>query len=359
MSIWKYADLIAPVAPEFRITLGEGNTPLVRSRRIGPAAGLRNLFFKVETGNPAGSFKDRFACAAIADMLARGKTRCIATSSGNTGAALAAYSAAAGIECHIAIVETAPDSKLRQMLAYGAHIFRIRRFGLDPEVSEQTFRELERIGGRADSAVQISAYQFSPAGMTGVQTIAYELAEQAEAPLDHVFAPAGGGGLCVALARGFTQLVEIGRRPRTPAVEVVQPVGNDTIATPLRCGDPRAQTVTATTKISGLQVPNVIDGHLALTECRATGGTGHAVDDEAVWDAQRRLAREEGIFTEPAGATALAGALQAAREGLVALDAHVVCLVTGTGFKDEAGVTRMLAGVESPMIGLDDLRLRD
>jgi len=356
MSLWKYADLISPVAPEFHITLGEGTTPLLRSRRIGPAAGLQNLFFKLETGNPAGSFKDRFACAAIADMLAHGKRRCIATSSGNTGAALAAYSAAAGIECHIAIVETAPDSKLRQMLAYGAHIFRIRRFGLDPDVSEQTFHELQRIGGRADSAVQISAYCFSPTGMTGVQTIAYELSEQAEEPLDHVFAPAGGGGLCVALARGFTQLVEYGRRSHTPAVEVVQPVGNDTIATPLRRGDLQAQTVTATTKISGLQVPNVIDGHLALTECRATGGTGHAVSDQAVWDAQRQLAREEGIFTEPAGATALAGALQAAREGVVSPDAHIACLVTGTGFKDEAGVTRMLAGVESPMIELDELK---
>ena len=65
MSLWKYADLISPIAPEFRITLGEGNTPLLRSRRIGPAAGLQNLFFKVETGNPAGSFKDRFACAVF------------------------------------------------------------------------------------------------------------------------------------------------------------------------------------------------------------------------------------------------------------------------------------------------------
>lgn len=355
MSLWNYADLIAPVPLEHRITLGEGHTPLVRSRRIGPAAGLRNLLFKLETGNPAGSFKDRFACVAIADMLARGKRRCIATSSGNTGAALAAYSAAAGIECRIAIVETAPDSKLRQMLAYGAHIFRIKGFGLDPGVSEQTFRELQRIGGRDDSAVQISAYTFSPAGMTGVQTIACELAEHAEAPLDHVFAPAGGGGLCLALARGFSQLVEIGRRPRTPAVEVVQPVGNDTIATPLRRGDAQAQTVTATTRISGLQVPNVIDGHWCVAECRATGGSGHTVSDEAIWEAQQRLAREEGIFTEPAGATALAGALQAAREGRVAPDAHIACLVTGTGFKDDASLSRMVEDVQCPMIGLEEL----
>jgi threonine synthase len=316
---------------------------------------LRNLYFKLETANPAGSFKDRFGAAAVAHMCASGKVRCIATSSGNTGAALSAYCAAAGIECWIAVVETAPVTKLRQMLAYGANIFRIRGFGLDPGISERTFLELQRMGSRADSAVQISAYHFSPDGMSGVQTLAYELADQAESPLDHVFAPAGGGGLCLALARGFTQLVEAGRLTRSPAVEVVQPCGNDTIATPLRRGDAQAQTVTATTRISGLQVPNVIDGHAALTECRATGGSGHSVNDELIWETQRRLAREEGIFTEPAGATALAGAIQAAQEGRIAPDARVVCLVTGTGFKDEASVTRMLAGVEAPLLDLADL----
>ncbi|REJ74136.1 MAG: pyridoxal-phosphate dependent enzyme [Planctomycetota bacterium] len=356
MSIWRYADLLHKVPQEHRISLGEGDTPLIRSRRIGPAAGLRNLFFKLEGGNPAGSFKDRFACAAVSGMLADGKQRCIATSSGNTGAALAAYTAAAGIECHIAIVETAPLSKLKQMLVYGANIFRIKGFGLDPVVSEAAFGELQRMGSRDDSAVQISAYHFSPAGMTGVQTIAHELAEQAEAPVDHVFAPAGGGGLCVALARGFMQKADQGRLDNVPAVEIVQPEGNDTIASPLRRGDEEAQTVTATTKISGLQVPNVIDGHDAVQECRATGGSGHAVPDDLIWETQARLAREEGIFCEPAAATALAGALRAAEEDRIARDANIVCLVTGIGFKDEASIDRMLAGVECPMIDLDQLR---
>lgn len=358
MSLWRYADLIAPIPADARITLGEGHTPLVRSRRIGPSAGLSNLSFKVETGNPAGSYKDRFACAAISGMRAAGKTRVIATSSGNTGAALAAYCAAAGIECHIAIVETAPDGKLRQMLAYGAHIFRVRGFGLDPVISVDAFQHLQRIGQRADTMLQISAYTFSPVGMSGVQTIAYELAEQ-QPQLDHVFAPAGGGGLCVALARGFAQIVSRGTLPRSPTIEVVQPQGNDSIATPLATGAGRARDVTATTKISGLQVPNVIDGHMALAECRATGGTGHAVPDELVWDTQRRLALEEGIFTEPAGAAALAGALQAARSGQLRPDAHIACLITGTGFKDEASVTRMLGDRSAPMLDINDLASMD
>lgn len=358
MSIWRFAELFAPVPADSRISLGEGNTPLVRSRRIGPAAGLQNLYFKMESGNPSGSYKDRFACAAISAMRAAGKTRVIATSSGNTGAALAAYCASAGIECRIAIVETAPDGKLRQMMAYGADIFRVRGFGLDPDVSVQAFEHLNRIGSRADSLLQISAFKFSPIGMSGVQTISYELAEQQPA-LDHVFAPAGGGGLCLAIARGFAELESRGTISRAPAVEIVQPLGNDTMATPLASGAEQARDVKATTKISGLQVPNVIDGHWAIAECRASGGTGHAVADELVWDTQRRLALEEGIFTEPAGATALAGALQAAHEGKLRADAHIVCLVTGTGFKDEASVSRMLGDAAAPMLEINDLARMD
>ena len=87
MSIWRWADWITPVPEQHRVTLGEGNTPLVRSTSIGPAAGLENLWLKLESGNPAGSFKDRFGAAAISAMRAENQTRCVATSSGNTGSA--------------------------------------------------------------------------------------------------------------------------------------------------------------------------------------------------------------------------------------------------------------------------------
>ena len=202
MSIWRWSDWIVPVPEESRITLGEGDTPLLRSRRIGPAAGIPNLYFKVETANPAGSFKDRLGAAAISHMLAERQSRCIATSSGNTGAALAAYCAAAGIRCEIAIVETAPEGKLKQMMAYGADIFRIRGFGVDSEITEQTFQTLNRIAARPDAAIQVSSYIYSPLGMTGVETISFELDEQLP-QVDHVFCPAGGGGLCVAVAPGI------------------------------------------------------------------------------------------------------------------------------------------------------------
>jgi threonine synthase len=353
MSIWRWAKYLDSVPERARITLGEGNTPLVRSRRIGPAAGLNHLYFKLDFATPTGSYKDRFAAAAVSHMVAAGQTRCVATSSGNTGSALAAYCAAAGIECIIAIVEAAPDGKLQQMLAYGAKLYRVRGFGIDPATSHNVMETVRRLGSRPGSAVQISAFAYSPLGMSGVKTIAYELNEQLGSNIANVFCPAGGGGMVVALAHGFDDLVREGKIAAGPRIEVVQPAGNDTIATPLRDGT-AARAVTCTTKVSGLQVPTVIDGALAIESARFSGGTGHMVSDDEVWANQKRLATEEGIFCEPAAATALAGSLNAARDGLIDRDATIVCVVTGSGFKDPPSMQRMLEGTMCPLIDADE-----
>ncbi len=358
MSIWKWASYLAPVPPEAQITLGEGDTPLIHSRHIGPAVGLNHLYFKLEMFSPSGSFKDRFAVVAVSDMLARGKTRCVATSSGNAGAALAGYCAAAGIRCEIALVEAAPLSKLRQIMAYRASLYRVRGFGSDEAISWRTFCLLQEMGCKPDAAVQISAYYFSPVGMTGVQTISYELAEQLNGRVDHVFVPAGGGGSLLAIARGFEELVRRNGSQAGARVHCVQPAGNNTIAGPLRSGAAEATPVQSTTRISGLQVPNIYDGSHALQACRRSRGTGHVVADEQVWAAQAMLAREEGIFTEPAGAVALSGILQARTAGELDPEAVVVCMVTGSGFKDTLSLENMTADIACPTIDVAELAER-
>lgn len=356
--IWKYAEWFAPIPEWARQSLGEGGTPLVRSRRLGPSVGLKNLFFKLEFTNPTGSYKDRFAAVAISDMVANGKTECIATSSGNTGASLAAYCALAGIQCEIAIVERAPEGKLRQMLAYGAKLYRVRGFGVDSKISDRVVECLRTLSQRPTSQMQISAYTYSPIGMTGVCSLSHELVEQSPEKIDHLFCMAGGGGFLLAIARGFQQLVDAGRIARLPRMECVQPVGNDTMASALRAGGGRCQEVVCTTRISGLQVPQVIDGNDVISICRASGGTGHLVSDELVFETQSRLAKEEGLFAEPAGSTAVAGALQAAREGLIDPNATVVCPITGSGFKDPTALEAMTRDASCPMIELSDLERR-
>jgi len=215
---------------------------------------------------------------------------------------------------------------------------------------------LQEFGAQPNAAIQVSSYIYSPAGMSGVETISFELAEQFDKPVDHVFCQSGGGGLCLAIARGYRKFVEAGKLKTSPAIHCVQPEGNDTIAGPFRSGATEAQEVHCTTNISGLQVANVNDGHLVIEECRPTGGTGHLVTDDFVWETQKRLSQEEGIFCEPAAAVALAGALQAAANGEIDPDATTVCLITGTGFKDEVSVERMYGGKSCRLLDLTELR---
>ncbi|MEO1993832.1 MAG: pyridoxal-phosphate dependent enzyme [Planctomycetaceae bacterium] len=358
MSVWNWADWIGAPDTRFQCTLGEGDTPLIPSRRIGPQAGLDNLYFKLETTNPTGSFKDRFAASAIAHMRAAGQTRCIATSSGNTGSSLAAYCAVAGISCEIVIVEPAPVGKLKQMLAYGARLHRVRGFGLDSAITRSTFECLEEISDQPDAAMQVSSFLWSAPGMHGVQSISLELHQQLPDGVDYVFCQAGGGGLTRAVALGFQQLVERGMLDRSPRVDCVQPEGNNTMAGPLRDGDARGQEVESTTRISGLQVATVNEGHDVIAVCRSCGGSGHLVSDDQIWNVQRRLAREEGLFAEPAGATGLAGVLQAAALGRLQRDDAVVCLITGSAFKDPVSLNDVLAPQDCPLMELQDLEQR-
>ena len=349
--IWYWADHFSSCPVHHQLSLGEGNTPLVRSRHIGPSVGLERLFFKLEGVNPTGSYKDRFAAAAVSDMAARSATRCIATSSGNTGAALAAYCATAGIACEIVVVETAPIDKLRQMLVYGAKLYRIRGFGIDPRTSRRVLTAIRNLSDQPKTDLQISAFAYNPTGMNGVQTIAFEIHRQLPEGIDHVFIPAGGGGLTLAVARGFETLRKRGGGA-TPHIECAQPVGNDTIATPLRLGLQSARDVTCTSRISGLQVSRVIDGNETIMACRATGGTGHVVSDEDVWQMQNRLARQEGIFCEPAGAVSVTAAIQATSRGEVSASATACCLITGVGFKDLPSVDRMISYDIPPLLEL-------
>ena len=107
-----------------------------------------------------------------------------------------------------------------------------------------------------------------------------------------------------------------------------------------------------------MQVPTLIDGEEAFAAVRATGGNGHLVTDEETWAVQARLAREEGVFAEPAGTVPLAGFLRAAAEGLVRPDAMVVCLVTGSGFKDAAALDRIVADRDCPLLSPEEVMQR-
>ena len=337
-SIWQYHEFLAPRKSDHRIFLGEGQTPLIKSKSLGHELGIPELYFKLENLNPTGSYKDRFAAMFVSLLQSQSKTVCLATSSGNTGAALAAYCAAADIKCILAVVDGAPAAKIKQMQLYGASTYMIRDFGKRMDVTNEVFSFLESMAVSLRIPLPISAYHFCSEGMEGVETISYELLEEQEILIDHIFSPAGGGGLTLAIAKGVNRYGVLESVSALPKVNCVQPEGNDTIASALRRTAKATPVPVSTTTISGLQVPNILDGDKVIEECTKLNGTGYVVTDAMVFDFQRKLAVREGIFCEPAGAVALAGLSEAVKKKEVNRNQTVVCIITGSGFKDMASV---------------------
>src|SRR5438270_755970 len=183
-------------------TLGEGNTPLVPSVRIGQQYGLRNLWFKLESCNPSGSYKDRFVAGEVTRILRLGARTCLATSSGNTGSALAAFCARYGLRCTILVNESAPAAKLAQMQAHGAVVIRVPGFVTAPEVTATVFDALEKISAGRGIPIVISAYRYCPEGMSRVEAIAGEILSRFRDRAPRIFVPVGGGGLCAAVLKG-------------------------------------------------------------------------------------------------------------------------------------------------------------
>lgn len=315
-------------------SLGEGNTPLVKSGNLDEKG---NLFFKMEQLNPTGSFKDRFAAVETALMKEWGIKTFIATSSGNTGAALSAYAAKHGLNCLLFVNEITPVNKLKQMLIYGAEVFRVKDFGVTNELSAPIFKRLQDLAVESKTRLVISAYKYSPEGMEGVKTIAYELVEQLGEVPGNVFVPVGGGGLLSGIWRGFLNLKDKKLINRLPKINGVQPELNDTLVTALQENSEVAKEVKTTTSISGLAVQVDIDATLALQAVRASGGFGIAVSDQEIIRTQARLCEKEGIYVEPAGATSVAGYLKAVSQNLIDTDEKSVCVLTGHGLKDTSG----------------------
>ena len=233
--------------------------------------------------------------------------------------------------------------KVRKMAAAGARILEVENFGADPSVDERVLEMLSQAReARADTAILVSNYLYSPDGMRGAETFPHFIdADAGLLRLDHVFVPAGSGALARAMATGFAHPAVTLK----PAVHLVQPEGCDTIATSLRQGREDGVVLKrAETAVTGLKVPFLLDVAPVIAMARASGGTGFVGSDSEIYQAQARLAREEGMLAEPAAAASVMGALKAVEEGIVRQGDVVICLITGSAFNDEEAFERMTAG---------------
>ncbi len=331
-----------------RVWFGEGNTPLIPANQIAQDRAAR-LYFKLENCNPSGSYKDRFVSAEVSHALAASAPACVAVSSGNTGAALAACCTRYGIGCLVVVGESVSGKKLAQLEAYGASVVQVPEFAIDPDVTRAVVDHTAGFALRHRLPLVLNSYRYCPAGMGAVELIAREISEHCLG-VRHVFMPVGGGGLFSAVARGF-----LSGEMHRPQVHAVQPEGCLTVVDSWRRGFEDVRPVRSRTGIHALSVPMDLDGSLALELLRQGGGCAYAVTDEEVHAAQRMLLRHEGVYAEPAGAVALAGYLQALNQGTIRPEEPSVCLVTGGGFKDIASLRVASATNASESTSVDTL----
>lgn len=326
--LWRYREVLPIAQGEEPLTLGEGGTPLLRSRRIGPAAGLGGLLFKDETLNPTGSFKARGLAVAVHRARALGAERIVLPSAGNAGSAAAAYAAAAGIACSVVVPRGTPAPIVAETRAYGATVELV-----DGSIADagRRARELCAEEGGFDVSTLREPYR-----VEGKKTMGYELAEDLGWTLpDAIVYPTGGGTGLVGMWKAFEELEVLGwigaERPRMIAV---QAAGCAPIVHAFEAGADRAEPVAdPRTVASGLRVPSAIGDFLMLDILRRSGGTAVAVTDEELLEGARRLAREEGILAGPEAGAAVAALPELVRRGTIAPANRVVLFVTGHGLK--------------------------
>ncbi|MHB8573849.1 MAG: threonine synthase [Dehalococcoidia bacterium] len=315
----RYTSRLPITAATPLFTLGEGDTPLVRSRRIYERLGCEALYFKLEGCNPSGSFKDRGMVVAVAKAYEEGARAIICASTGNTSASAAAYAAYLGMTCYVVIPSgNIAMGKLAQAIAYGSTILSISgNF-------DDALRLVRELSAKHNVALVNS---INPHRIQGQKTAAFEIVDALGDAPDLLAIPVGNAGNITAYWKGFTEYAEAGIAGRHPRMIGFQAEG----AAPIVRGAPVAEPKTIA---SAIRIGNPATWKGAEAARDESGGLIEAVSDDEILDAYRMLAREEGIFGEPASAAPLAGLLKLGRAGRSFAGQTIVAIVTGNGLKD-------------------------
>lgn len=317
--IARYGTLL-PVGPATpRLTLHEGDTPLVNAPRLAQWVGVEQLWLKVEGMNPTGSFKDRGMSVAVAKAVERGASAVLCASTGNTAASAAAYAARAGLQAVVLLPGgQVAAGKVAQAVVYGARVLVVRG-------SFDAALDIARAAVETFALTLVNSV--NPDRIEGQTTAAYEICDTlGDAPRLLVL-PVGNGGNITAYWRGFRRYLERGFTTRLPRMLGIQAAG----AAPLVLGHPVPDPQTIATAI---RIGRPATWQPALDAAQDSGGALLAAPDDAILDAYRAVARMEGVFCEPASASSVAGLRRAVRTGMVSADTDAVCVLTGTGLKD-------------------------
>ncbi len=343
---WRYLPILPILNPDFIQPLSVGWTPLYNSKKLASEWGIKSLIIKDDGRNPTASFKDRASAVAVVKALEKSVTTVTAASTGNAASSWSAFTALAGLEAIIFVPQNAPKAKLAQLLLYGAKVFQVQ--GTYDDAFDLCCQAAEKWGWYNRSTA------INPYLGEGKKTGALEICEQLNWKIpDYIFVSVGDGCILQGTWKGFKDFYALGLIDKLPKIVGVQAEGAAPLFHAWQKGAMQCEPLEAKTVADSISVGIPRDQVKALRAVRESDGKFVPVSDAEILEAMSILARRVGVFAEPAGATALAGARKLCETGGLRQDDEAAVFITGNGLKDVEGA--MKAVNQQPILVENDI----
>lgn len=347
-SLWRYSPIL-PVEDEHNIpSLEVGWTPLYKSSKLASKYGVKEVYVKDDGRNPTGSLKDRASAVGVAKALDLKQGIVACASTGNAASSLSGFAACAGLKSYIFVPEKAPAAKVTQLLVYGAEVILVK--GDYEDAFNLATAAIEKWGWYNRNCA------INPYLVEGKKTCALEIAEQLgwDVP-DRVFVSVGDGCIISSVYKAFFDLLELGLIERMPRITGVQAEGASPIYNAVKSGAERVTFTSADTIADSISVGAPRNWAKALRAVRKSQGDIVTVSDQEILEAMPELARDTGVFGEPAGVTGFAGFKKMAIEGTLGKDERIAFIVTGNGLKDIVSAQKAVGTAIKAEPSLEDL----
>ncbi|RNI30621.1 threonine synthase [Rufibacter latericius] len=329
-TMWRYHEVLPVLDEKYKVSMGEGFTPILELKNLAHAYGFENLILKDEGQNPTGSFKARGLSMAISKALELGSEGCIIPTAGNAGVAMAAYCAKANLPAIVVMPRHTPKAFKEECYWYGAEIHLID--GLIHDCAAQV-RNLNHEGHLLDVSTLKEPYR-----LEGKKTMGYEIAEQLQWHLpDVILYPAGGGTGLIGIWKAFQEMIALGwlkKNVKLPRMVAVQAQNCRPLVDTYLGIHANSQNYNGSPTIAnGLAVPRPLGEPLMLQVLELSGGTAISITEEEMLEGVREMARKEGLFIAPEGAAVWMAARKLLTQGWLQPQEQVLILNTGSGQK--------------------------
>ncbi|MFW9769974.1 MAG: threonine synthase [Candidatus Thorarchaeota archaeon] len=329
-SMWRYSQLLPVRSPSCVVSLGEGWTPLLISRRLGKHLGLQMLRIKDEAQNPTTSFKDRGLSAAVSKHYELGSKSFALPSAGNAAVSASAYAAAAGLKAHIFMPDDTPLGFFSQCVLFGAVTTRV-----EGNISDAGAEMTRQNGNWTDLSTTKEPYR-----VEGKKTLGFEIAEQMGWSVpDAIICPTGGGTAIIGIWKAFEEMEAVGLIGKErPKMFAAQSGGCAPIVRAIEKDLENVESwVNGQTSALGLRVPSPFAGKLILKAIRESAGGAVAVAEQDIEPTRRMASKLEGLDICPEAAVGICGLSNLVDSGRIDYDEEVVLLNTGSGARYVSG----------------------